>query len=210
MAKADLSADALRDLQLIEKYRQGDKEAAEILFQNYKPLVISRARRYFLQGGEQEDLIQEAMIGLFQALERYDLSSDLPFSALAARLIQARLVDAVRTGARKKHQILSQSLSLQEKADDFDHSSQIYADQLLLQSENPEDQAIAKEELEAFKSFMQNKLSSFEAKTASMLGRGLSYQEVAALLEKDVKSIDNAVQRVRRKIKLLEMSKESS
>ena len=205
MAASQLSPHAQRDLRLVKNYRSGDLDAAEEIFAAYKPLVIDRARRYFIQGGEQEDLIQEGMIGLFQALEIYDIDSGLPVAALAERLIQARLIDAVRSGARQKHRPLNESLSLDAKSE-YSAGTDSFAakldDTLDDTSEiNPEDKAIAKEELEALHTFMQNKLSPLEAKVVSLLQQGLSYREAGRLLNKNEKSIDNAVQRIRRKMK---------
>lgn len=201
MTSSQLHPSAKRDLELLNRYRSGDIEAAEEIFASYKPLVISRANRYFLQGGEQEDLIQEGMIGLFQALEIYDMDSDLPFAALAERLIQARLIDAVRSGTRQKHKPLNESISLEAKSENPAGADSFNAQLNLPGVKNPEDKAIAKEELEALHDFMQNKLSPMEARVVSLLQRGLSYRETGNVLNKNVKSIDNAVQRIRRKMK---------
>jgi len=203
--KKELSTQAKHDLELIRQFRSGRKEAAEELFIIYKPLVISRANRYFLQGGDQEDLIQEGMIGLFQAMGTYDLDSGLPFSALADQVIRSRLIDTVRSGSRQKHKILNESISLEVKAtEDSDLYQDIYCERDI-HILSPEDRAIAKEELEAFQAFMQNNLSPLEAKVATLLGQGYSYQGAAQALNKDVKSIDNAVQRIRRKMKQVDI-----
>ncbi|MDI9461732.1 MAG: sigma-70 family RNA polymerase sigma factor [Saccharofermentanales bacterium] len=201
MPEPELSLQAKRDLELLIKYRQGDTEAAEELFAHYKPLVISRANRYYLQGGEAEDLIQEGMIGLFQAVESYDTASGLPFSALADMLIRARLIDAVRSGTRKKHQIMNESISLDEKINNDPGTIQELLRQSGAPSLNPEEKAIAQEEVEALQAFMHNKLSPLEAQVVALIGQGCSYREAAEILEKDNKSIDNAVQRIRRKMR---------
>ncbi len=201
MATSQLYPSAQRDLELVTKYRSGDHEAAEELFAAYKPLVINRAKKYFLQGGEQEDLIQEGMIGLFQALEIYDITSALPFASLAEQLVQARLIDAVRSGTRQKYKPLNESISLEAKAEN-PANADFYSEKLnLLVEINPEDKAIAKEELEALHAFMQNKLSNLESEVVSLLQQGMSYREAGDILNKNEKSIDNAVQRIRRKMK---------
>lgn len=201
MATSQLYLSAQRDLELVTKYRSGDHEAAEELFAAYKPLVINRAKKYFLQGGEQEDLIQEGMIGLFQALEIYDITSALPFASLAEQLVQARLIDAVRSGTRQKYKLLNESISLEAKAEN-PANADFYSEKLnLLVEINPEDKAIAKEELEALHAFMQNKLSNLESEVVSLLQQGMSYREAGDILNKNEKSIDNAVQRIRRKMK---------
>ncbi len=201
LQEPDLSQQAKRDLELLLQYRRGDTEAAEELFAHYKPLVISRANRYFLQGGEPEDLIQEGMIGLFQAVERYDTASGLPFSALADMLIRARLIDAVRSSTRKKHQIMNESISLDEKINNDSDTVQDLWRQSGALALDPEEKAIAQEEVEALQAFMHNKLSAFEAQVVGLLGQGCSYREAAEALDKDIKSIDNAVQRIRRKMR---------
>ncbi len=93
----------LSDEDLIIKIRQKDEQAMDTLLTRYKNMVVAKARRLFLQGGDQEDLIQEGMIGLYQAVEKYNLDREIPFKNYAQTVVESRLYDAVRTAARKKH-----------------------------------------------------------------------------------------------------------
>lgn len=113
-----ISDKKLTDGELISLIRNNNEQAIELLLKKYKNMVAGKARRLFLQGGDQEDLIQEGMIGLYQAINNFDPEQNVPFKSYASSVVDSRLYDAVRTAARKKHQPLNQSLSLDYSYDD--------------------------------------------------------------------------------------------
>ena len=108
----DIVYDELTDQELITLIRNNNEQAMEVLLKKYKNMVAGKTRRLFLQGGDQEDLIQEGMIGLYQAISSFDATQNVPFKNYASAVVDSRLYDAIRTATRKKHQPLNESLSL--------------------------------------------------------------------------------------------------
>lgn len=167
----------------------------------YKGMVVAKARPLFLQGGDQEDLIQEGMIGLYQAISRYNLDRDVPFAYFAARVVESRLYDAVRKAARKKHEPLNFSLSLDFRSPD---SQDQEPPQLLesiedKQALDPEYSLLDREWQAAFSDFINHHLSPYEKKVATLYLNKKSYNEIAEALGVSNKSVDGALQRVRKK-----------
>lgn len=168
---------------------EGDPRAEEQLAARYSRLVRICARPYFLAGGDSEDLIQEGMIGLLSAIRGFVLNRDTSFRTYAEVCIRNRLRSAVKAAGRDKHTPLNQSVSLPPLFDkDLDAL------------ESPEDMLISREERELRLSVLWQKLSVFERQVLTFYLDGLSYGEIAQRLGKPAKSVDNAVQRVRRKI----------
>jgi len=168
---------------------EGDPRAEEQLAARYSRLVRICARPYFLAGGDSEDLIQEGMIGLLSAIRGFVLNRDTSFRTYAEVCIRNRLRSAVKAAGRDKHTPLNQSVSLPPLFDkDLDAL------------ESPEDMLISREEKELRLSALWQKLSAFERQVLTFYLDGLSYGEIAQRLGKPAKSVDNAVQRVRRKI----------
>lgn len=189
------------DQDLIAAIRHGDENAMEIILKRYKNMVASRARRLFLQGGDQEDLIQEGMIGLYQAILRFDPERLVPFSAYALQVVDSRLYDAIRTAARKKHQPLNQSLSLdfQDNRDSTLAASSLFEIISNEEAIDPENLLLDKERMRKLESFLKKHLSKYEDQVASLYLKGKTYNEIAEELDVSYKSVDGALQRVRRK-----------
>lgn len=184
--------DALPDEDLSGLARQGDREAEEILIKRYNRLVRQLARPYYLAGGDSDDLIQEGMIGLMCGVREYDGQRAASFRTFAEICIRNRLYSAVRAAARDKHAPLNQSVSLEIPF--FDGSS--FG---AMAGENPEDLIIGREWVQDALSDVRKQLSDFEAKILGYYLDGLTIREMAKAVLRSPKSVDNAVQRIRRK-----------
>ena len=176
---------------------EGNRLAEETLVSRYRRLVRTCARPFFLAGGDSEDLIQEGMLGLIKAVREYDAGKEASFRTFAEICIRRRLYSVLRASARDKQQPLNQSVSL----DDTD----FYSDPLTsgtnnLAQRNPEDFLIDREHTAALLSGVRKQLSEFEAKILGFYLDGLSCREIAKAVNKPPKSVDNAVQRIRRKV----------
>ena len=172
----------------------GDRAAEECLALRYSRVVRMCARPYFLAGGDSEDLIQEGMIGLLSAIRSFQPDRDALFRSYAEICIRNRLLSAVRSAARDKHSPLNHSLSIQASV--FDGSS---FDAHISPAVGPEDLLISREERTNQIKHLRGKLSKLEDQILDLYLDGLAYTEIAARLGKPLKSVDNAVQRIRRK-----------
>ena len=174
----------------------------EVLLKRYKPMVVAKSRRLFLQGGDQEDLIQEGMIGLYQAIEKYDLEKQVPFKSYAGLVVESRLYDAVRTAARKKHGPLNESLSLDYLYQSEDQDSEYSLIDFLQDEEfpNPENRLLNQENVQQLQEFVKHNLSEYENQVAVLYLAGKTYNEIADILSVSYRSVDGALQRIRRKI----------
>ena len=176
---------------------QGNRQAEELLVSRYHQLVRACARPFFLVGGDSEDLIQEGMVGLIKAFREYKPEREASFRTYAEICIRNRLYSVLRAAGRDKHQPLNQSVSLDTP--DFDSNSYTSGTSNLAQR-NPEDSLIDKEHTAALLSGVRKQLSEFEAKILGYYLDGLSCREIAETVGKPPKSVDNAVQRIRRKV----------
>ncbi len=191
-----------RDLKLWRLSKADDEDATAELLRLYKGLVRSVAQPFFLQGGEKDDLLQEGMIGLLQAIQQYDPEQNTKFRSFAHLVIQRSMLDAARSASRRRHEPLNRSISLETEISDSESDSQlVLADTLEDDAPPPDQELISMEQLEGFLAFMQNNLSELELDVVAGLRLGLSYQEIAERLGRSTKSVDNAIQRLRAKIK---------
>lgn len=177
----------------------GSRLAEEHLVERYSRLVRVCARPYFLAGGDSEDLIQEGLIGLLSAIRGFDERKEANFRTFAEVCIRNRLCSAVKAAARDKHTPLNHSVSLGTLLFDGDSESYPYGTEYR-RAENPEDVVIDREERQLKLKTLRGKLSSFERTVLDLYLEGLSYVEIAAEIGKPIKSVDNAVQRIRRKV----------
>ena len=175
-----------------------EPEMQEILVLRYGDLVRACTRPLFLAGGDYEDLVQEGMIGLLQAIRTYDPTQGVPFSSFAAICIRRRAISAVRAAAAQKHQPLNASVPFQ--ASSFGSAAPLSAPQH--GQTDPEEVMIGQEELAAFRNWLDGSLSSLEKKVLALYLQGLSYHEIAKRINRSTKSVDNAVQRIRTKVVL--------
>ena len=192
MESRDLRSDEL----LCGLAAAGDNNAEECLAARYSRLVRICARPYFLAGGDSEDLLQEGMIGLLSAIRGYDPERGGSFQTYAEVCIRNRLRSAVRMAGREKYELLNRSVSLEIPLyDEIPHPRQEHYPL----AESPEEMLIGREEWEGRLETLKVRLSGFEREVLESYLEGLSYAEIAGQTGKPLKSVDNAVQRIRRK-----------
>lgn len=175
----------------------GNREAEEVLVARYNRLVRTCARPFFLIGGDSEDLTQEGMVGLIKAVREYDAAKEASFRTFAEICIRSRLYSVLRAAARDKHSPLNQSVPLDTP---FLDSNSFTSGTSHLAQRNPEDFLIDREHTAALLAGVRKQLSEFEAKILGYYLDGLSCREIAETVGKPPKSVDNAVQRIRRKV----------
>ncbi len=182
-----------------------DEEIMEYLINKYKYLVRRKANQMFLLGGDKDDLIQEGMIGLFKAVREYDAIKNVEFRYFAELCITRQLYTAVSASQRKKHQPLNTYVSFYDIKNPMAENGekQILLEDLIASgsSKNPEELWIDKENGLLLEHVIEENLSGFEKKVVESYLDGNTYQEIAERLGKPVKSIDNAMQRIKRKLK---------
>ncbi len=191
--------DELTDEALCTLAASGDRIAEEVLVMRYNRLVRICARPYFLAGGDSEDLIQEGMVGLLAAIREFNPAKEAGFHTYAAVCIKNRLRSAIKAAARDKHTPLNNGISFETPL--FDGNGDHYAYSTFHSGlDNPEDLIIGREEAQERMGALRGQLSGFEAKILGLYLNGLSYSEIAREVNRSPKSVDNAVQRIRRKL----------
>lgn len=195
----------LSDEELIERLRDGEKPITEYIMNKYKNLVRSKAKSMYILGADSEDLIQEGMIGLFKALRDYDAGRDASFLTFAELCISRQMYTAVQASRRKKHIPLNTYVSLysdtaERGEGDGEHMELVNA--IVSQTgQNPEDTVIDRENLQVLEQIIDQELSSFEKQVLDLYLTGMSYVQIARVLGKDGKSADNALQRIKSKLR---------
>ncbi|HYP24815.1 MAG TPA: RNA polymerase sporulation sigma factor SigH [Actinomycetota bacterium] len=193
--------DGLEDLDLVKRVRDGDERCLETLLSRYRNFARSKARSYFLAGSDKEDVVQEGMIGLFKAIRDFDLSQDTPFRAFAELCISRQILTAIKTANRQKHQPLNSSVSLDAPAYGDEKSESSVGDNLVATTlSDPAELVISAQEIEAIRDSMRDNLTELEGDVLRLYMDGKSYEEIAGALGNHVKSIDNALQRIKRKL----------
>jgi len=177
---------------------QGDTHAEELLAARYSRLVRVCARPYFLVGGDSEDLTQEGMIGLLTAIREYNPDEKASFKTYAELCIHRRIVSAIRSASRMKHTPLNYGVSLEDAFNDDANNSNVHS--ALAFRRVPEEQVLARESADELLHTYSQCLSSFEIQILRMYLDGLSYREMAEYCGRNEKAVDNAVQRIRRKL----------
>ena len=190
----------MEDEDIITLFREGDLIAQEYLIVKYKNFVRSKARSYFLIGADKEDIIQEGMIGLYKAIRDFRGEKQASFRAFADLCIKRQIITAIKTATRQKHIPLNSYVSLNKPIYD-EESERTLLDILSgIHISDPEEIFINQEQIEDIKSKMDELLSPLEVVVLSRYLEGETYQEIAEHLDRHVKSIDNALQRVKRKL----------
>ncbi len=190
----------LIDEEVVIRARAGEIEAVEYLMNKYKNFVKAKARSYFLIGADKEDIIQEGMIGLYKAIRDYQSDKLSSFRAFAELCITRQIITAIKTATRQKHIPLNSYVSLNKPIFDED-SDRTLLDVISEQSTvNPEDLIIGREEMGTIEGKLGDVLSELEWEVLTAYLEGQSYQEMAADLNRHIKSVDNALQRVKRKL----------
>lgn len=202
------SFSTMHDEEVILDARSGDSIALEYLINKYRSFVRAKARTYFLIGADREDIIQEGMIGLFKAIRDFREDKLSSFRAFAELCITRQIITAIKTATRQKHIPLNSYVSLNRPV--FDEESDRTLMDLISEESvsDPEEMIINREEFNGIEEKMGEILSGLEWEVLSLYLQGRSYQEIAEELDRHVKSIDNALQRVKRKLeKYLEEGK---
>ena len=169
---------------------EGNADATDALLARYKDAVRSKARKFYMLGGDQDDIIQEGMIGLFKAIQTYDPAGGASFKTYMNICVHNQILNAIEAASTRRHAPLNSSVSLDEAlglTDDLDS--------------DPAEQAVFAEAMQLILSDESKLLSPLEKQVARMLAGGRDYREIAAQLERSPKSVDNAIQRIRRKLK---------
>lgn len=193
------------DEELILRLREGERDITDYIMEKYKEMVRAKARSMYLLGGESDDLIQEGMIGLFKALRDYDSGRDASFATFADLCVSRQLYTAVQASSRKKHMPLNTYISLYSGVLEGDGAEETELMNALPSEggRSPEELFIARENLESLEQTIEKELSVFEKQVLDLHMTGMSYLQIAAVLGKDGKSTDNALQRIRGKLKRL-------
>ncbi len=188
---------------IINLAQNKEDSAMEYLLEKYKPLVRQKTRKLFLIDGDKDDLIQEGMIGLFKAVRDYQVGKDAAFRTFADLCISRQLYSAIKKSNRLKNQPLNSYISIY--SDEFNDADELVGDRTVISSgndniANPEAIVIDRESAVDMQNKMFDKLSKMERKVLKRYLEGMTYQEIAADMEKSPKSIDNALQRIKGKI----------
>lgn len=194
----------LTDKDLIEKARSGNSESLDQLFLRYNNLAKKLSRRYFLADGDTDDLFQEAMIGLFKAIQNYELSSNTDFKTFASVCINRNLLSAIKASNRMKNKVLSTALSLNSQG-----AIEIAGEDEELwffvpsKSLDAEEELISKETTNEMLKKISEILSDFEKKVLKYYLEGKSYKDIGAKIDKSTKSVENALTRIKSKLSFL-------
>lgn len=190
------------DDELIDRLRQGESAIMDYICDKYKNMVRSKAKSMFILGADNEDLIQEGMIGLFKAVRDYDMGRDASFFTFAELCVSRQMYTAVRASKRQKHLPLNTYVPLDSTASDDDREggdlSELLSDRVEL---SPEEQFLDKERVAYLEKQIDKELSDFEKQVMDLYITGMSYAQIARVLGRDEKATDNALQRLKAKIK---------
>ena len=200
----------LEDLQLLMRLKNGDNRARDVLIQRYTGFVRMKASSYFIAGGEPEDLIQEGLIGLCKAMRDFRADKETSFRSFAELCVTRQIITAIKTATRFKHSPLNTYVSFSQTPAGQDSDSDCTLGDALPGSHvnDPAVVVISTDELKSLVFCLGSGLSPLEADALRMYLEGSSYEEMAEILECDTKAIDNALQRVKRKIVQHQRSRE--
>lgn len=196
----------ISDEELISRLRDGEEDIIDYIIEKYKGLVKQKAKSMYLLGADHDDLLQEGMIGLYKAVRDYDFGRDASFFTFAELCITRQLYTAVQASQRKKHSFLNGYVSLYEKQGEQDENQPELLQVLRSDMKDPEEITIDRENLEQFEQAIEQEMSTFEKQVMELLLIGMSYTEIARVLGKTDKAIDNAIQRIKTKVKRIHAS----
>lgn len=198
MSKIDIN-----DLSIVTAAKNGDNESLDIIFNEFRDYIRILSNKYYLAGADKEDLIQEGMIGLFKAIKDYNPEENITFKSFATVCIQRQVKTALKLANRKKHIPLNSSLSLQSSKFDEEDDKEIidyFAD---LKKVNPEEIYINNETYSQLNKLLYDSLSKLELHILMLYNQNLSYKEISQITDRSVKSIDNAIQRIKKKVEVI-------
>ena len=191
------------DEELLIRLRDGEAAITEYIMNKYKNLVRSKAKSMYILGADSDDLIQEGMIGLFKAVRDYDIGRDASFSTFADLCVSRQMYTAVQASRRQKHIPLNTYISLDNSAGtNREGEEEKLVNVLVARSgQSPEEMVIDRENVAQLERTIEKELSSFEKQVLDLYLTGMGYQQIARVLGKDDKSTDNALQRIKTKLK---------
>lgn len=191
----------MTDEQLVLLAREGDNRVVDYIMEKYKNLVKKKAHAMYILGGDTDDLIQEGMIGLFKAVRDYREDKEASFLTFADLCVSRQIYNAVSASKRKKHIPLNTYISLYSDSSDEENESTALINNIYISNSlNPEDMIIDKENEVIIEETIDESLSSFEKEVLDLYIAGVAYSQIAAILERTPKSVDNAIQRIRTKL----------
>ena len=191
----------LSDDELVARFQGGDNDSLDVLLQRYRRFTRAKARGYFLIGADSDDIEQEGMIGLFKAVRDFRPDRQASFRAFAELCITRQIITAIKTATRQKHQPLNSYLSLSGTRPGEENGSGTVEEVLEAKGLiDPIEVIISMEDLRSMRRMMSEMLSKLEVEVLRLYVEGKSYQEIAEVLGRHVKSIDNALQRIKRKL----------
>lgn len=190
----------LTDEQLVRMSQEGSETAEELLIEKYRSLAKGKAKIYYIAGADKEDVVQEGMIGLFKAIRSYDSERDATFRTYADLCINNQIITAIKRANRRKHQPLNESLSLSKTV--IQDDGEMTMGDILRDTDrnNPEQLMLMREIIDCLNAQDGGIFSNFEQKVWNEKLKGHSYTEISKTLKKSPKSIDNALQRIRKKV----------
>lgn len=192
--------DSLNDETLVEISKRGDGYATEILMEKYRNFVRAKSRTYFLIGADKEDIIQEGMIGLYKAIRDYNPNAQASFKSFAELCITRQIITAIKTATRQKHIPLNSYVSLSKPLYDEDNERVMLDTIMEYKKLDPQEIVIDKERFYSIEEKLSVILSKLELKVLNQYLEGKSYTEIALHIKRSEKSIDNALQRIKKKI----------
>lgn len=190
----------MSDRELVRRAQEEDTKALVTMLERYTEFVRLKARSYFLVGADREDIIQEGMIGLYKAIRDYREDKETSFKAFAEICITRQIITAIKTATRQKHTPLNSYVSLNNPISEADDPDRLYMDFLADRAYDPAEMVVSAEEAESIKTNFREMLSGLETQVLLLYIEGRSYQQIANDLDRHVKSIDNALQRIKRKV----------
>ena len=188
------------DALLAARAQAGELDAEETLMRRYGGLVKKKAKAYFIAGGEQEDVIQEGMIGLLKAIRKFDPDKKATFGAFADICITTQIITAIRKAERNKHKALNTSLSLSGPAGEGDSDVTLEETIGASEAEGPEELTVMKDVTAYILRNGDSIFSDFEMEVLNLMLKGHSYRTIARMLDRSPKSVDNALQRCKKKV----------
>jgi RNA polymerase sporulation-specific sigma factor len=189
------------DEDLVDEYRLGNQEAVEALLHRYRDFARLKARSYFLVGADRDDIIQEGMIGLYKAIRDFSRDKQTSFRGFAEMCVTRQIITAIKTATRQKHGPLNSYVSFSKPVGADEEPDRVLMDVLRTpHAPDPAEMVISHEEMLSIKLAFTEILSEFEADVLHLYVDGKSYEEIAQILNQRIKSVDNALQRVKRKV----------
>ncbi|MDY5911742.1 MAG: RNA polymerase sporulation sigma factor SigH [Inconstantimicrobium porci] len=199
-AEVNYDFKCMKDEEVVCIAQKGNKKAQEYMINKYESCVKAKAKSYFLIGADKEDIYQEGMIGLYKAIRDFNSGRQASFKAFAELCISRQIITAIKTATRQKHIPLNTYISLNKPIYD-DESDRTLLDILSsIRVCNPEELIVSQEEMVQIEKYMAKSLSELEKQVLNSYMDGKTYQEIACTLDRDAKSIDNALQRVKKKL----------